>query len=45
MRLSARAFNRLLNLARTIAELAEFVNVETQQVAEVVKYPNLDRPV
>ena len=45
MRLNARAFDRILKVARTIADLAEFVNVETQHVAEVLKYLNLDRLV
>ena len=45
MRLSARAFYHILKVARTIADLAESVNVETKHVAEVVQYRNLDRPV
>ena len=45
MRLSVRAFDRTLKVARTIADLVESVNIETQHVAEAVQNRNLDWPV
>lgn len=41
--LSARAYHRVLKVARTIADLAESDNVEVQHVAESVQYRVLDR--
>jgi magnesium chelatase family protein len=38
MQFSARAYHRLLKLARTIADLAGSDKIETQQVAEAVQY-------
>ncbi|MEZ4667280.1 MAG: YifB family Mg chelatase-like AAA ATPase [Anaerolineae bacterium] len=38
MQLSARAYHRLLKLARTIADLADSDDISTQHVAEAVQY-------
>jgi magnesium chelatase family protein len=43
LRLSARAYHRILRLARTIADLDEAARVETPHVAEAVNYRALDR--
>lgn len=42
--LSARALNRLLKIARTIADLAEEEKITIQHVGEAVQYRGLDRP-
>jgi magnesium chelatase family protein len=43
LQLSARAYHRLLKLARTIADLADCDDIEIQHVAEAVQYRALQQ--